>query len=192
VTHITRAGNGAMALWFEHEDSSSVSIDAFSRFRQGRLPMNLDPSAFVADQTLIQGIEDRSTLVACSEERVLFCQGEDPVGLFILKSGAVTLTMTSPLGQELVSIAAAPGSLLGLPGLVGDQPYTLTAKAAAGAQLGFITREAFNSLMRTKPSLAFKVLQILAAEVRSARGALREEFAHPPRPQRRLTPSPHA
>jgi CRP-like cAMP-binding protein len=154
--------------------------------------MNLDPSAFVADQTLIRGLEEQSTPVACSEERTLFRQGDDPVGLYILNSGAVMLTMTSPQGQELVSIEAAPGSLLGLPGLVGEQPYTLTAKAAAGAQLAFIPREAFNSLMRTKPSLAFKVLQILAAEVRSARGALREEFAHPPRPRSRLTPSPHA
>jgi len=151
--------------------------------------MNLDPSAFVADQTLIQGLEEQSTLVACREERILFCQGEEPVGLYILKSGAVTLTMTSPQGQELVSIGAAPGSLLGLPGLVGDQPYTLTAKADAGAQLAFIPRDAFSNLMRTEPSLAFKVLQILAAEVRSARGALREEFSHP---HHRLTPSTHA
>lgn len=153
--------------------------------------MNLDPSAFVADMALIQGLDKESSPLACREDRVLFRQGEDPVGLYILKSGVVTLTMNSPLGKELVSIQAAPGSLLGLPGLVGEQPYTLTATAHAGAQLGFVARETFTNLMRTDSSLAFKVLQILAAEVRSARGALRQEFAAPPR-RRRLTPSQHA
>jgi CRP/FNR family cyclic AMP-dependent transcriptional regulator len=153
--------------------------------------MNLDPSAFVADPALIQGLEKQSSQLTCSEDRVLFRQGDEPVGLYILKSGAVTLTMNSPLGEELVSIQAAPGSLLGLPGLVGEQPYTLTATAHAGAQLGFIARETFSNLMRTDSSLAFKILQILAAEVRSARDALREELAAPAR-RRRLTPSRHA
>jgi CRP-like cAMP-binding protein len=154
--------------------------------------MNLDPAAFVADQALISGLEEQSTLVVCNRECELFHQGDDPTGLYILKSGAVTLSMASPEGQELVSIEVAPGSLLGLPGLVGDQPYTLSAKAGAGAELAFIARDDFGSLMRSEPALAFKVLQILAAEVRSARGALRQEFAHPPGSRRRLTPSPRA
>jgi CRP-like cAMP-binding protein len=153
--------------------------------------VNLDPSAFVADTALIQGLEKQSTPIVCNESGVLFRQGDEPLGLYILKSGVVTLTMNSPLGEELVSIQAVPGSLLGLPGLVGEQPYTLTATARTGAQLGFIARETFSSLMRTDSSLAFKVLQILAAEVRSARGALREEFTAPMR-RRRLTPSRHA
>jgi|HubBroStandDraft_5_1064220.scaffolds.fasta_scaffold160059_2 CRP-like cAMP-binding protein len=154
--------------------------------------MNLDSSAFIADQTLIQGLEEQSTPIVCNEERVLFRQGDEPAGLYVLKSGGVTLSMSSNAGEELVAIEAAPGSLLGLPGLVGNQPYSLTAKAGAGTELAFVAREAFSELMRAKPSLAFKVLQILAAEVRSARGALREEFSHPPGPRRRLTPSPHA
>lgn len=139
--------------------------------------MNLDRSAFVADPELIQGLEKQSAHVACSEERILFRQGDDPAGLYILKSGGVTLTMNSPLGNELVCLEAAPGSLLGLPGLAGDQPYTLTATAHAGSYLSFLPRDRFTGLMRTEPLLAFKVLQVLAAEVRAARGALREKIA---------------
>jgi CRP/FNR family transcriptional regulator len=154
--------------------------------------VNFDPSAFVADPELIQGLEKRSAHVACGEERILFRQGDDPAGLYILKSGGVTLTMNSPFGRELVSTEAAPGSLLGLPGLVGDQPYTLTAMAHAGAHLSFLPRNSFTELMQTEPLLAFKVLQVLAAEVRAARGALREEFAAPVRRPRQLTPSPRA
>jgi hypothetical protein len=41
----------------------------------------------------------------------------------------------------------APGSLLGLPALSGDEPYSMTAVAHAGAVLGFVTRDVFSRLM---------------------------------------------
>ena len=134
--------------------------------------LKIDPSTFVADPELIQALEKRSISVICDQERVLFSQGEPPVGLYILNRGEVTRTMTSPLGESLVSIQAVPSSLLGLPGLVGNQPYTLTAIAHAGTRLSFVTRENFTSLMQNEPLMALKVLQVLAAEVRSARNAI--------------------
>jgi CRP-like cAMP-binding protein len=136
--------------------------------------VKLDPSTFVADPELIQALVKRSVPIFYGEEGVLFRQGESPLGLYILNKGAVTLTMTSPLGESIVSVHAGPGSLLGLPGLVGNQPYTLTALAHAGAHLSFITRENFTSLMQNDPLMSFKVLQVLAAEVSSARNAILE------------------
>lgn len=154
--------------------------------------MNLDPSAFVADPTLIQSLECHSTPIECDEDRVLFNQGDDPVGLYILKSGEAILTMKCPKGREIVSTRASTGSLLGLPGLIGEECYTLTATAQAGARLAFVTRDNFTSLMRTDPLLALKVLQVLAAEVRSARSAILEQSVKPKRSRSRLTPAGHA
>lgn len=134
--------------------------------------MKLDPSAFVAAPELIQALEKRSTAISCGGDRVLFKQGEIPVGLYILKEGETTLSMTSPKGEQVVQIQAAAGSLLGLPGLIGNEPYTLTAVARGGARLGFVPREEFTGLMQTNSLLALKILEVLAAEVRSARHAL--------------------
>lgn len=131
--------------------------------------MNLDPSAFVADPVVLTCLEKGSTSVSCIQDRILFRQGEEPQGLYILKSGRAALTMHSALGEEIVSAHAGSGSLLGLPGLVGNQPYTLTATALAGAEVSFVTRESFTSLMGADPMLALKILTVLAAEVRSAR-----------------------
>jgi CRP-like cAMP-binding protein len=80
--------------------------------------------------------------------------------------------MNSPSGEEVMSIDATAGSLLGLPGLIGDEPYSLTAVARKDAELCFISRDEFTNLMRTNPLLSLKVLQVLAAEVRSARQAI--------------------
>ncbi len=94
------------------------------------------------------------------------------MGLYILLEGEATLSMTSQQGQPLFSVQAKSGSLLGLPGLVSNQPYSLTAVAHAGARVSFLGRAEFTTLMESNPPLAFKILQVLAAEVRSARQAL--------------------
>ena len=131
--------------------------------------MNLDPSAFLADPELIQALEKHAIEVSCGGDYVLFRQGDPPVGLFILNKGEVTLSMTSPAGDSLLSIQVGAGSLLGLPGLVSSEPYTLTAVAGSGAELSFLAHDDFNALMQSDPRLSLMVLQVLASEVRTAR-----------------------
>jgi CRP-like cAMP-binding protein len=75
-------------------------------------------------------------------------------------------------GKPIVSVTVPEGSLLGLPGVLANQPYTLTGTAEAGAVVGFIPRDEFTSLMQNEPMMALKMLAVLAAEVRSARRAI--------------------
>jgi CRP-like cAMP-binding protein len=134
--------------------------------------VKLDPSAFVADPELILTLENRSTTISCGGNRVLFRQGEIPDGLYILNQGELALTMASPSGEPVMQMQAAAGSLLGLPGVISGEPYTLTAIARNGARLSFVSRDDFTNLMQTNPLMALKMLEVLAAEVRSARHAL--------------------
>ena len=132
----------------------------------------MDPSAFVASQELIDALEQRSTPVSCDRDRILFRQGEDPIGIYIVKSGQVRLSMQSASGQLIFNIQSGPGSVLGLPGLIGSQPYSLTAIAQKGSEVGFVAGEEFHQLMASQPLLSIKVLEVLAAEVRTARQAI--------------------
>ncbi len=137
--------------------------------------MKLDSSAFVADPALVQALEQRATPVDCTQDRLLFRQGDAPTGLFIFHNGEVVLSMNAPNGQSIVKITAAPGSLLGLPGLVSNQGYSLSAKARRGAQISFLNRDTFSKLMLSEPSLSMMILRVLAAEVRTARQALSKD-----------------
>jgi CRP-like cAMP-binding protein len=130
--------------------------------------------SFAADCKLIQALANRSELISCSEGRVLFRQGEDPTGLYVLQSGEATLMRETASGRAIICLHAGPGSLLGLPGIVANEPYTLTAMARKGSEVRFVTRGDFEDLLQAEPSLNFKVLQVLAAEVRSARQAVSE------------------
>lgn len=134
--------------------------------------MQLDPTAFVADPELIEALVKRATPIACANDRVLFRQGDEPAGLYILQDGKASASMVSATGEAILSFEISAGSLLGLPGVVSSQPYTLTAVAQAGARVCFISLEQFKAFMQSFPLLAFKVLQVLAAEVSAARRAI--------------------
>jgi CRP-like cAMP-binding protein len=134
--------------------------------------MNFDSSAFVAEPDLIAALSPRAKAVECSQERLLFHQGDEPIGIYILHAGELIVTMDSPHGDEVVSFAARPGSLFGLPGVIGNAPYSLSATASKGAQISFISREDFSVLMLSESRLSMMILRVLANEVRTARLAI--------------------
>jgi len=134
--------------------------------------VNVKTTAFVANGRLIEALEQRSQPVVRTDDCVLFRQGEMPRGIYILRSGEATLTMMSSTGEVLLQLRAAPGSLLGLPGVIGQEPYTLTAKVKRGSVVSFVSKNDFDELIRAEPSLSLGVCQVLAAEVRSARQAI--------------------
>lgn len=131
--------------------------------------MQLSPTAFVANRELIAELEKIATSVQCGEDRILFEQDESPIGIYIVLSGNVTLSMKSALGGDVFRFAAHPSSILGLPAVVGNTPYSLAATAHKGAQVSFVPAATFSQMMLSQPSMAVQVLQVLAAEVRSAR-----------------------
>jgi CRP/FNR family transcriptional regulator, cyclic AMP receptor protein len=136
--------------------------------------MKMDAAAFVADQELIEALKKHATRVDCEYDRLLFKQGDAPDGLYIFCGGEVTLTLTSSVGDVVMSLSVAVGSLLGLPGVIGNVPYSLSATAKKGSLVSFVKREEFSRLMLTDPSISVGVLRVLAAEVRTARMALVE------------------
>ena len=132
----------------------------------------LDPKAFLADEELLKTLGARATPVPCKTDCVLFRQDAPPVGVYIVHDGPVTLSMTTPDGQSLFAVQALPGSLIGLPAVISNQPYSISAMAFSGAQIGFVSHADFTALMHADPHLSLKMLEVLAAEVRSARKAL--------------------
>jgi CRP-like cAMP-binding protein len=136
--------------------------------------MKMDSSAFVADEKLIRALQPYASPIACGQDRILFNQGDAPTGVYIVHSGEVILTMRSPLGDVVMSMPAANHSLLGVPGLIGSVGYSLSAFAKSGAEVSFVPRDDFFRLMLAEPSISMMILQVLAAEVRTARLALVE------------------
>jgi CRP/FNR family cyclic AMP-dependent transcriptional regulator len=144
-----------------------------SSFFSGKVEtLQLDPSAFLADSELLRALEQHATALVCEEDRVLFRQGDPPDGVYLLLDGTAAVTMDSGHGTTVFTCQAKPGSLLGLPALVGKQSYSLSATARPGAKVKYVAKDEFDTLMQSELALMVKVLQVLAAEVRSARMAI--------------------
>jgi CRP-like cAMP-binding protein len=131
-------------------------------------------SPFTADDELIQALKKRSQPIFCSEDCVLFCQGDPASGLYILRSGTAILTLKSDSGRVAMCFEAFAGSLLGLPAILGNVPYSLAAIARQGSIVRYVTRDDFEDLIRVQPSLEIMVLQVVQAEVVATRKALSE------------------
>ena len=129
-------------------------------------------SEFTAHIKLIEALETRAKPIYCAEDYILFSQGEPPRGIFIIRRGEVSLTMNAMTGEQLLSLDAGAGSLLGLPGVVANEPYSLTATAQQGSEISFVANADFEEIIRTDPFISLGVCQVLAAEVRTARRAL--------------------
>ena len=130
-----------------------------------------ESSAFVGDRDLLKTLEERAKPVIFCRDLVLFRQGDPSRGVFIVKEGFAALTMTS--GTRIVMQAVAGrGSILGLPAVIGNSPYSHTADVMVDSRVEFITKDDLLDLMRTTPLLSLKLLQILSEEVRAARRAL--------------------
>lgn len=127
---------------------------------------------FAADRALVQALELRSQPISCIQGVTLFKQGDAPIGLYILKSGEANLLMESKVGRPVMCVHAEAGSLLGLPGIIANEPYTMTALVQGGSEVLFVTKDDFEDLIRAEPSLYPMVLRVLASEVRAARQAL--------------------
>jgi CRP-like cAMP-binding protein len=151
--------------------------------------MLLDPSAFIAELELIRALSQRAIPLDCSEGRKLFRQGDDPSGLYVLHSGDATMILENDGGVQVARVPIAPGSILGLPALVSDKPYSMSAVANRGATVGFVNRNDFSALMLTEPLLALMIVRVLAEEVRGTRVAI-SALPHRRRALKRKRPMP--
>jgi CRP/FNR family cyclic AMP-dependent transcriptional regulator len=99
---------------------------------------------------------------------LLFVEGQEPRGLFIICSGKVNLSTTSREGKILILKTAIPGEVLGLSASVSGMPYEITAETATPCQLSFIARKHFLELMELHSETGMRTAQCLSREFRSA------------------------
>lgn len=116
-------------------------------------------------------LETMASSITRPKNNVLFQQGDPPAGVYVIRKGSVRMTVNAG-ESEILMRTAQPGSVLGLPGVLSDKPYSLTACTATACELGFVKRDDLIGLIRQSPSLGLQVLQLLSEEVRAARNAM--------------------
>ncbi len=103
---------------------------------------------------------------------LLFNQGDEGTGVYILNKGRARLTLRSPDGKIHLEEIVGRGGLLGLPAAISGSPYSLSAEVLSDAELAFLTREELVGLMQSDVSLSLKLVELLSQEVRAMRDVI--------------------
>ena len=111
---------------------------------------------------VIAALDAISSSTTYPKDAVLFVEGQDPRGVFVLCHGRVKLSTNSAGGKSIIVRIAEPGELVGLPGTLSGKPYELTAEALEPLHANFISREAFIHFLREHGEAALRVTEILS------------------------------
>jgi len=120
-----------------------------------RLFCNLAPSA-LAD------LDSISSSATYPRGAVLFVEGQEPRGVFIVCNGRVKLTATAADGKSVIVRVAEAGEIVGLPGTISGQHYELTAEALEPIQANFVSRKDFLQFLKDHGEAALKVAEMLS------------------------------
>lgn len=124
---------------------------------------------FAASVELCTALSEFATTETIEAGQILFRQGEDVKGVYLVTSGTFKVSVAELGGTPGSDRIAESGSVLGLPATMTGNPYSLTAEAVTTAHVGFVERDRVLSLLRRRPELCFEVVEILAHEVRHMR-----------------------
>jgi CRP/FNR family transcriptional regulator len=110
-------------------------------------------------------ISHKSTLPAGA---ILFVEGQNPRGMFILCSGRVNLSTTSREGKILILKTAEAGEALGLSAAISGGRYETTAETATPCQLNFVDRKQLMELMEARSEVGLRAALCLSRDYHSA------------------------
>ena len=106
---------------------------------------------------------------------ILFVEGEEPRGVFVLCSGRAKLTTSSSEGRTLIVKLAEPGEVLGASATILGRPYEVSAETLEPSQLNFVKRDDFLRFLNAHADACMHTAQQLSEKYPRAR----DPFARP-------------
>jgi CRP-like cAMP-binding protein len=109
--------------------------------------------------------------------KVLFREGEQPRGVFVLHSGEVDLIFSARNGNSRTLRVAHPGEVVGLSDVISATAHDCTAATHAPSRIGFVPLPEFRQMLNESPTLWFKILQFLSKDVNACWVSMRTNSA---------------
>jgi CRP/FNR family transcriptional regulator len=104
---------------------------------------------------------------------LLFVEGEQPRGVFVLCSGRAKLTTSSSEGRTLIVKIANAGEILGASATILGNAYEVSAETIEPAQVNFIKRDDFLRLIRSHVDACMHTAEQLSEKYQAAQRGIR-------------------
>lgn len=95
---------------------------------------------------------------------ILYAEGEEPRGVFLLCNGAVKLSVTAGDGKRLITRLLRGGEILGLSSVLTGNVYKATAETTEPTAVNFIRREDFVRILANDRGLSANTVRQLSVE----------------------------
>src|SRR5215469_11115389 len=106
-------------------------------------------------------LDEISSTAAYPPDAVLFVEGQEARGLFVICNGRVKLSIGSTEGKSIIVRVAEAGEIVGLPETISGKPYEVTAEALEPLQANFVPRNAFLQFLRQHAEVAVRAAEML-------------------------------
>lgn len=145
-----------------------------------------DLSATLARSVLFSGLEPDALRRLASIARVvdlplgsiLFDQGDESDGLYIVASGIIRIYLTAGDGREATINLLEEGETIGEIAILDGLPRSAGAAALTDARLVFIPNGPFSDLLEITPQLSRQVILMLCERLRAANGQVDQAIFH--------------
>jgi CRP-like cAMP-binding protein len=114
------------------------------------------------DQKSIDMLARASRFQRIEKGEFLFFQSDPSEFAYIVRSGEVSIVLSSPDGRDMVINRMRSGDIFGELGVLTTQPRSTSAIARADSEILVIPYQAFLRIIEAEPSLARRILQITA------------------------------
>ncbi len=123
--------------------------------REEHLFCNLPPPA-------VKKLNEIKSTAIYPKSTMLFIEGQQPRGVFVLCTGKAKLSTSSSEGKTIITKISEPGDVLGLNATISNHPYEVTAEMIEPGQANFITRDALLQFLREYGEVALRVAEQLS------------------------------
>ena len=123
--------------------------------REDHLFCNLSPTA-------LHKLNEIKSTAVYPKSAVLFIEGQQPRGVFVLCAGKAKLSTSSKEGKTLITKISQPGDVLGLNAAISNHAYEVTAEMIEPGQANFIPREALLQFLKEYGEVALRVAEQLS------------------------------
>ena len=110
----------------------------------------------------LQKLNQIKSTAVYPKSAMLFIEGQQPRGVFVLCAGKAKLYTSSREGKTIIIKLSEPGDILGLNATISNRPYEVTAEMVEPGQANFIARDALLQFLKEYGEVAVRVAEQLS------------------------------
>lgn len=121
----------------------------------------------------LQELNEIKSTAVYPKSTMLFIEGQQPRGVFVLCKGKAKLFTSASGGKTIITKISEAGDVLGLNATISNRPYEVTAEMVEPGQANFIARDALLQFLRQHGEVALRVAEQLSQNYYTAHEEIR-------------------